>query len=49
MTYHFDPERSYEKEYATFKAQHKKGELTDIEIQKEEMLSRLDGTYLLAK
>jgi hypothetical protein len=58
MTYNFDPERWYENEYSTLETLYKNGTITDSEfddrcsnLQKryEEMLSRLDGTYLIAK
>ena len=58
MTYNFDPERWYENEYSALEVLYKKGEISDIELEKarldllnryEEMLSRLDGTYQLPK
>ena len=58
MTYNFDPERWYENEYQTLEVLHKKGIITEIELEEarsdllrryEEMLSRLDGTYRLPK
>ena len=58
MTYNFDPERWYEKEYSVLETLHKKGNITDIEFEEqcsnlqkryEEMLSRLDGTYQIPK
>jgi hypothetical protein len=58
MTYNFDPERWYEKEYSVLEILREKGDITDIEFEEqcskllnryEEMLSRLDGTYQLPK
>ena len=58
MTYNFDLERWYENEYSALEVLYKKGEISDIELEKarsdllnrfEEMLSRLDGTYQLPK
>ncbi len=58
MTYNFDPERWYEKEYSVLETLHQKGCVTDIEFEDrcskilkryEAMLSRLDGTYQIPK
>ena len=58
MTYNFDPERWYEKEYLALENLHKNGTITDSEFEEqsanllkryEKMLSRLDGTYQITK
>ena len=58
MTYNFDPERWYEKEYSALETLREKGCVTDIEFEEqcskilkryEEMLSRLDGTYQIPR
>ena len=58
MTYNFDPERWYEKEYSALEALREKGHMTEIEFEEqcsnllnryEEMLSRLEGAYQLPK
>jgi hypothetical protein len=58
MTYNFDPERWYEKEYSALETLREKGLITDIEFGEqcskilkryEEMLSRLDGTYQIPR
>ena len=58
MTYNFDPERWYEKEYSALETLREKGNNTEIEFEEqyskllnryEEILSRLDGTYQLPK
>jgi hypothetical protein len=58
MTYNFDPERWYEKEYSALETLREKGNITEIEFEEqyskllnryEEILSRLDGTYQLPK
>ena len=58
MTYNFDPERWYEKEYSALETLRAKGNITEIEFEEqyskllnryEKMLSRLDGTYQLPK
>jgi hypothetical protein len=58
MTYNFDPERWYEKEYSALETLREKGLITDIEFEEqcskilkryEEMLSRLDGTYQIPR
>jgi hypothetical protein len=58
MTYNFDPERWYEKEYSALENLYKNGNITDLEFEEqcsnlmkryEEMLSRLDGTYQIPK
>lgn len=58
MTYNFDPERWYEKEYAALEVLHERGDISDTAFEDkcsqllqryEQMLSRLDGTYQLPK
>jgi len=58
MTYNFDPEQWYEKEYSALESLYKNGKITDIEFEEqcsnlqkryEEMLSRLDGSFQIPK
>ncbi len=56
MTYNFDPERWYEVNRAAIDARHARGELddqawqealADLDRRHEEMLARLDGTFVI--
>lgn len=56
MTYNFDPERWWEREFALLQARHARGELDDealatavldLETRLDEMVQRLDGSFTL--
>ena len=56
MTYNFDPDRWYESHRAALEGRRVRGELDeeefaaglqDLERRYEEMLDRLDGTYMI--
>ena len=58
MTYNFDPDNWYDREFRILKHQHRCGDLSEADFQEsvadlerryQEMLDRLDGTYRMPR
>jgi len=58
MTYNFDPDRWYDNELAMIRDRHRRGEISEEELEEEiqdldrkydEMWQRLDGSYQIPR